>query len=243
MKPRAFLAALALFALAGCAHAVGRMADLEVRDPASGRILPVYWHEGRAYVAGQPGSEYRLVLRNRRGGDLLAVVSVDGVNVLSGETASAGQSGYVLSGRRGTEIAGWRKSLEDVAAFYFTSLADSYAARTGRPANVGVIGVALFERAAPPPRAALDDVAAGMRAKVQSSNEARQAPSAPLGTGHGRREDSPVRYVDFERATSSPAETITLYYDSYANLVAQGVISGPRERRPDPFPGFVPEPA
>jgi hypothetical protein len=52
-----------------------------------------------------------------------------------------------------------------------------------------------------------------------------------------------VRYVDFERATSFPAETITLYYDSYPNLVAQGVIAGTRERRPEPFPGFVPDPA
>ena len=71
------------------------------------------------------------------------------------------------------------------------------------------------------------------------------APSAaPLGTGHGRREESPVRYVEFERASSQPTETITLYYDSYRNLVAQGVIAGPRrERDPDPFPaGFVPDP-
>ena len=241
MKPSAFLAALALVAAAGCAHAVGGMADLEVRDAASGRILPVYRHDGRAYVAGQPGSEYRLVLRNRRGGDLLAVVSVDGVNVLTGETASAGQAGYVLSGRA-MEVAGWRKSLDQVAAFCFTSLGDSYAGRTGRPANVGVIGVALFERARPP-QTAFEDAAAGLRAKVQSSNADRLAPSAPLGTGHGRREDSPVRYVDFERATSSPAEVIALYYDSYPNLVAQGVIPSPRDRSPDPFPGFVPDPA
>jgi hypothetical protein len=242
MKPLAFLAALALFAAAGCAHALGGLANLEIRDAASGRILPVYWHQGRAYVAGEPGSEYRLALRNRRGRDLLAVISVDGVNVLSGETASAGQGGYVLSGSRPWEIAGWRKSLAEVAAFYFTPLGDSYAARTGRPANVGVIGVALFERARPL-QPAYDEVAPASRAKAQSSNEARAAPSAPLGTGHGRREDSPVRQVEFERATSVPAETITLYYDSYPNLVAQGVIAATRERRPEPFPGFVPDPA
>jgi len=241
MKPLALLAALALFASAGCAHAVGGMADLEVRDAATGRILPVYRHEGRAYVAGQPGSEYRLVLRNRRREDLLAVVSVDGVNVLSGETASAGQSGYVLSDRRGMEIAGWRKSMDEVAAFYFTSLGDSYAARTGRPANVGVIGVALFERARAP-RAAFEDSLTQKRTRAQSLNEAGAAPSAPLGTGHGRREDSPVRYVEFERA-ATPAETITLYYDSYPNLVAQGIVASPRGRTPDPFPGFVPDPA
>src|SRR4029453_5272839 len=31
------------------------------------------------------------------------------------------------------------------AAFYFTDLGDSYAARTGRPQNVGVVGVAVFQ--------------------------------------------------------------------------------------------------
>src|SRR5512142_194526 len=131
MKPIAFLAALVLAAATTCAHAVGRMADLQVYDPASGRALPVYWHDGRPYVVGRPGAEYRLVLRNRAGADLLAIVSVDGVNVLSGETASAGQGGYVLAPRRRMEIAGWRKSLAEVAAFYFTSLGDSYAGRTG----------------------------------------------------------------------------------------------------------------
>jgi len=46
--------------------------------------------------------------------------------------------------RQSFEVNGWRKSLEEVAAFYFTALPDSYAARTGRPQNVGVIGVAVF---------------------------------------------------------------------------------------------------
>src|SRR4029077_923714 len=48
------------------------------------------------------------------------------------------------------EMAGWRKSLERTAAFYFTDLGDSYAARTGRPGNVGVIGVAVFREKRPP---------------------------------------------------------------------------------------------
>ncbi len=53
------------------------------------------------------------------------------------------------------QITGWRKSNTEVAAFTFTDLPNSYAARTGRAANVGVIGVAVFrERAAAlrPPR-------------------------------------------------------------------------------------------
>ena len=48
-----------------------------------------------------------------------------------------------------------------------------------------------------------------------------------------------MQNVDFERATRAPAETLALYYDSYRNLVARGVI---RDALPKPFPGFVPDP-
>ncbi len=92
-----------------------------------------------------PGHEYAVRIRNCTGGRVLVVTSVDGVNVISGDTASPGQSGYVLDPWASVEIAGWRKSMERTAAFYFTDLGDSYAARTGRPQNVGVIGVAVFQ--------------------------------------------------------------------------------------------------
>ena len=45
--------------------------------------------------------------------------------------------------------------LNEVAAFYFTQLPDSYAARTDRPDNVGVIGVAVFREYQPPRPAVL----------------------------------------------------------------------------------------
>ena len=70
--------------------------------------------------------------------------------------------------------------------------------------------------------------------------------STTLGTGHGRSEESHVTYTNFERATSSPAEIITIHYDTYENLLAQGVIYQPpvyARPTPTPFPGqFVPDP-
>ena len=39
---------------------------------------------------------------------------------------------------------GLRKNDREVAAIHFTALPNSYTARTGRPDNVGVIGVALY---------------------------------------------------------------------------------------------------
>ncbi|HKU69636.1 MAG TPA: hypothetical protein VJQ51_02245 [Burkholderiales bacterium] len=142
--------AVALCGVAGAAGAVGNIADVTVYDRAEGRSLPVYRHEGRYYVVGRPGNEYQIRVQNRSGGDVLAVMSVDGVNAISGETANWNQSGYVLTPGVSYDIRGWRKSLERIAAFFFTEHQNSYAARTGRPDNVGVIGVALFRRKAEP---------------------------------------------------------------------------------------------
>jgi hypothetical protein len=249
------IAAAALAALVcGQAWAVGRLADVTVYDRAEGRRLPVYWHEGRAYVVGKPGNEYQVTVCNRAREDVLAVVSVDGVNVVTGETANAQQSGYVLEPRRALDIQGWRKSLAETAAFYFTALPDSYAARTGRPDNVGVIGVALFQRKPAGPAAKVAPAAPSAQrgdaaeAPAPASESAAAAGTMArreaerLGTGHGRRESSPARHVEFERATPGPVETIAIYYDSYRNLVARGVIRAPA-RLPQPFPGFVPDPA
>jgi hypothetical protein len=238
MRTIRLVVAAATLMSAAPALAHGKLAEVSVYDRSEGRWLQVYRHQGRAYVVGKPGHEYQIRVANRLGEDLLAVVSVDGVNVITGQTAHPSQSGYVLSPRASLDLQGWRRSLSQTAAFYFTALPDSYAARTGRPGDVGVIGVALFRRKVEPKPAAPiapDAAARSRRAEEQDSR---------LGTGHGRHEDSPAVHVTFERATSAPAEVIALYYDSHANLLARGVIREPIHvaPRPRPFPGFVPDP-
>jgi hypothetical protein len=233
------------FLLAGPALPAGKLADIEIYDRTSGRKLPVHESGGRWFVAGKPGDEYQVTVRNRSGGDLLAVVSVDGVNVVSGETAAQWQSGYVIGRGRSMSIKGWRKSLEKIAAFYFTDLGDSYAARTGRPDNVGVIGVALFKRKPEPLAELAEPGERADAAAAASGDSARSAPQAvqkSIGTGHGRVQASAARYVEFERDSDSPSELIAIHYDTYANLVARGVIRDER-RWPSPFPGgFVADP-
>jgi len=86
-------------------------ASVEIIDRSEGRVLPIYWHQGRRYVVGKPGNEYAIRVRNGGSGRVLAVMSVDGVNVISGDTASPQQSGYVLTPYESADIAGWRKSL------------------------------------------------------------------------------------------------------------------------------------
>jgi hypothetical protein len=126
------------------AHAAGRFADVQIIDRDTGSVLPTYRSRGEYWVAGRPGARYSIMIQNHRGERILAVTAVDGINVISGETGAWGQSGYVFSPGESYEIAGWRKSDAEIAAFNFTAAANSYAERTGRPANVGVIGVALF---------------------------------------------------------------------------------------------------
>ena len=265
------LFATALFcATSGPAGAVGSLADIAVYDRSENRVLTVHYHEGRYYVAGKPGNEYQLTIRNQQHADIMTVVAVDGVNAVSGETANWNQTGYVFGPHANFSIKGWRKSLQRVSKFYFTELDNSYAARTGRPDNVGVIGVAVFRKKPEPviglsrerepkpqanradapraetPGAAGESVAqsaADAAGRVQPAVPAPQPVEKSLGTGHGASESSPVRYANFERASPTPDEVITIYYDSYPNLLAQGVIKAPRIARPTPFPGqFVPDP-
>ena len=264
MKPLKLACAALLAAVSAHAAAVGGMANVTLFDRSDGRQLPVYWHEGRAYVVGKPGNEYSVRIRNRQRDDVLGVISVDGVNVITGETAVSQQSGYVLAPYRQFDISGWRKNLASTAAFYFTSLPDSYAARTGRPDNVGVIGVAFYrKKEEPAPVAQPAPFASGQLSRKEApaaagaSAEAQNAPRSVarddrLGTGHGRIEASHTRQVGFERATSEPVETVVIYYDSCRNLLARGIIpphsapcatlSPPHRPSPNPFPGFAADP-
>ena len=263
MKCINWIAATAgLVALAGScdALAVGASASVRLIDRDTGAALATHYFQGEYWVAGKPGARYAIEIRNYLGGRLLAVVSVDGVNVLSGAGAAWDQAGYVFEPGERYQITGWRKSHMEVAAFTFTDRANSYAARTGRPDNVGVIGVALFRERAPvpsgPPKIAPRESAA-------QADEARTAPSgapstaaakapapAPaLGTGHGEREASYVADTEFDRLQSQPNELIRIRYDSLENLVALGVIRRPHPALPvlNPFPAsperaFVPDP-
>ena len=274
--------------LSGCASVsdAGALTDVAIVDRSDGQRLRPYYHQGRYWVAGTPGHKYAVEVNNRTAQRVMTVVSVDGVNVVTGETAAPGQNGYVLHPWMQYEINGWRKSTNEVAAFVFTALPDSYAARTDRPDNVGVIGVAVFREWTPPrppvgihePRP-FADATSGVRSGEAHREPAKDAPaaagtppsspmaaqnradaaagamSAPekairqpeekLGTGHGEREGSQVAYTRFHRASDRPNEMLAIYYDSYANLVARGIIPAAPRTTPNPFPAgarFVPDP-
>ena len=269
----ALVAMTALFGLSACsAKANEHLVDVKIRDMDRYSTLENYFNRNQTYVAGRPGHRYSVVLQNQTGERVLAVLSVDGVNAVSGQTASASQTGYVLAPYQRMEIRGWRKSMQDVAQFRFTDLPDSYAARTGRPDNVGVIGVAVFRerryqaynqyeedegyqgrddryasKASERNQAgAASDAATPAPAMKRSMAEAQLRQE--LGTEHGERRYDPARHTTFERESAHPNQVSKIFYDSYDALVTRGIIREYRYHNrnrgvPDAFPiGFVPDP-
>jgi hypothetical protein len=267
--------AIALGLGAAPACVAGQLGSVDLISRPDGQLLSVYPKDGRRWVVGTPGQEYGIRVCNTTGNRVLAVMSVDGVNVVSGETASPAQSGYVLSAHECADINGWRKSNTFTAAFYFTELPDAYAARTGRPENVGVIGVAFFRErpqritgkdaparvaaspaAEPAARQDAADASAAAESRAGNAQATRSemaaaapapAPMAKIGTGHGRREWSPVETTRFERESVTPNETVAINYDRRENLIAMGILAPPSlARSPNPFPSwtprFVPDP-
>ena len=244
----------ALLAATACGPLAARpLVDLDVIDRDSGQQLPEYRHHGQHWIPGTPGHRYSVRLTNTSSERVLVILSVDGVNAVSGQTADPSQAGYVLAPWQSTEVNGWRKSLDDVAQFVFTDLPDSYAARTGRPDNVGVIGIAVFRETRPivyqspvydePAPLARGDMrdngmsaakAAAPAAQAYGRAAESTADSAyagiarqSIGTGHGEREWSPVSNTDFERASTRPAQISQLRYDAPEALAALGILPQP----------------
>ena len=260
MFRKMLLIALAALVSSACSTATARaLVDVSVVDRDSGQWLPKYPYRGDTWVAGTPGSRYSVRLANTTGERVLVVLSVDGVNAVTGQTANPAQAGYVLEPWESAEISGWRKSMDDIAQFVFTDLGDSYAARTGRPHNVGVIGVAVFQelqrRPYPLPSPPIGrnrsyeqqaSKAAAAAAEMESATDS--VAQQRMGTGHGQREWAPVGQTRFQRASLKPAQISEVRYDDARRLYAMGAI--PRESRIRPRPsaprafqdGFVADP-
>jgi hypothetical protein len=236
------LASLTLAGLAAGlpAHAAGSLVDVQIVDRQLGQVLPAYRHRGVPYVAGQPGHRYAVRMVNRTGARVLVVLSVDGINAISGETAAVSQTGYVLAPYASAEITGWRKSMTEAAAFYFTSLADSYAARTDRPDNVGVIGAAVYrERVRLEPRGWELPGSSSSRESDAARDAARGAGSG-LGDRRAAPSAQPAPSSDTARANAAPVPAAPAAESERADSVGKlaqraeriGTGHGEREHAP-----------
>src|SRR5689334_15718909 len=101
-RRRAALAVAVLLAATatGAAHAQWHdsndRVEMRILDRDAYDELPQYLYRGQAWVPGTPGHRYAVQLVNRSPARVLVVLSVDGVNAVTGQTASSNQAGYVL---------------------------------------------------------------------------------------------------------------------------------------------------
>ena len=181
-----------------------------------GSSLPIYSHRGQSYVEGFFGNTYAVRVFNHTGRRVEAVVTVDGRDVISGQIGNyRGNRGYVIAPYDSVLIEGFRSSWSNVAAFTFTAVGDSYAARMGDASNVGVIGVAVFQektyRPVPRPRPYRYD---------RKSEGAGQG----LGTGHGRSSSKSAPPAESAPAMRESKRSYSM--DEMADDATQGIGTG-----------------
>jgi len=230
---------------AGRGPLASRARGYELEVLVDGVPAPTFFQGGGTYVLGQKGERYTLRVVNHTGRRVEAVLSVDGRDVVDGRAADyRGKRGYLVPAYGEVDVDGWRLSSAQVAAFRFSTVADSYAARTGSARDVGVIGAAIFperlvarprplerddlgEEEAPADAHGADKSSAGAAAPA-APERSRAEPRPGLGTEFGEAVGSAVTEVDFARASASvPAAVLGARYNDRVGLLALGIDVDP----------------
>jgi len=180
------------------------------------------------------------------------VLTVDGLNAISGARDTARGRMYVLDPWQSTSVQGWRTSLQDVRQFTFVDERRSYATRTGQAnEKMGWIEVAVYRERRPYVQATplpypeprpypTEEQEGRARAQAPASPESSRsadnrdaAGAAKLeggardrsypGTGWGEHAHDPVVLVSFD-PESEPSGRATLRYEYRPALIALGVL-------------------
>jgi hypothetical protein len=194
--------------------------SVEVEGARTG-LFPDPQGTGRYYLEAREGARYDIVLQNRTRERLGVVVTVDGLNVISGERTGGGDRMYVLDPWGSTAIRGWRVSLSDVRRFTFVDERGSYAARSGKAnGRMGWIEVKVYrERSHPRPYPLIQQPEPGnprSSAPTEDKDEARADAGSPSATPYpdqaapeapatGKLQDRPEAGVSKGRADAPDA--------------------------------------
>ena len=197
--------------------------NFDVEVLVDGRPLAEYRTRGRTYVEAMRGAEYELRLRNSSPDRVAVALSVDGLNTIDAQQTSAwNASKWVIEPYQTITISGWQMSSERARRFYFTTERDSYAAKLGRQAELGVISAVFFrERNRPvpitrpfegprPSDSARSDSGGSAGAQPKLRAEAQRENEAATGIGRSVRND--VREIEMD-LESRPAAEVTIRYE------------------------------
>jgi hypothetical protein len=132
----------------------------EMEILVDGRPLEEYLARGTTYVEALAGAEYEVRVHNPLPYRVAVALSVDGLNTIDARHSTAwNASKWVIEPYGTINISGWQMSSERARRFYFTSERDSYGAKLGQTANLGIISAVFFRerrpfpvRISPPPR-------------------------------------------------------------------------------------------
>jgi hypothetical protein len=235
----------------------------EVEVWVDGRPLEEYQARGRRYVEALEGAEYELHVRNPTGERVAVALSVDGLNTIDARrTTATNASKWVIEPYQTIIIKGWQMSGSRARRFYFTTERDSYGAKLGQTANLGVISAAFFRErrpitVVPPPmpmprgedgreesqsRRAPESSASSARDRADTGAAKRRPDIYPVpddeaaATGIGRNVRHDVRWINMD-LESRPASQITIRYEYRAALVRLGILPRPYPYpQPDPLP-------
>ena len=221
----------------------------EVEVLVDGRTLEEYGARGRHYVEALEGEEYSLRIRNPLGVRVAVALSVDGMNTIDARRTTGWEaSKWVIGPYQTITIGGWQMSSARARRFYFTTERDSYGAKLGRTANLGVISAVFFrERQSsavivPPPHRRTPRPYEDDRLD-RGESKARNAPSAQgrgsagaqsaesyprpddesAATGIGRNVRHDVQWVSLDLQPRAIAE-VTIRYEYRDALVRLGIL-------------------
>jgi hypothetical protein len=238
----------------GFPDAPGRL--LGVRVEVEGSATPLYPDPrgtGRFYLEARRGARYEIHLENRTHHRLGAVVTVDGLNVISGELDTGQGRMYVLDPWGHTIVRGWRTSLADVRRFTFVDEKASYAVRSDKAnGRLGWIEISVYrERTARrccdyvrpqpyPGSPRSDDWSRDEGFEDDQPTAAAPAPStSPLdraeAEGSAESADAQEKSEAGSRARPAPAEAGRGLNDATGR--SKGALAPPAGRRPQASPG------
>jgi hypothetical protein len=216
-----------------------------------GRRLQEYEARGRRYIEALENAEYEVRLHNPTGSRVAAALSVDGMNTIDARHTTAWEAHkWVIAPYSTITVRGWQMSSENARRFYFTTERDSYGAKIGQTANLGLISAVFFRERKPsvitpvvPGRRSGDKdqgLTRDQKAPKESTESAatspsgdaaktRRAPGYPppdnesAATGIGRTVSNGVQWIKME-LDSNPAGEVAIRYEYRAALVRLGII-------------------
>lgn len=203
--------------------------DIDVNIIVNGQeIDKIYAKNNVWFVSPHPSESqpYVIRIRNKSSRRIVVEVTVDGISVMNGQTG-AGGGGYIINAHSYQDIKGWRRGMDAVSQFVFTSDNSSYAGLTRRTKDIGTITVTAYAEYQKPKKIyrpmALNSVKRGFDEGTTTADWSCCTTSCKTGTGYGQEINDSVVSVEFEKDLSS--KIIFVYkYDHQEALTQSGVI-------------------